>query len=74
MEKPISLLINEARKNLIDTINKQGLPLSLMELIVKDVYLDLKATSDMQTKKEISEYNNSRQEHQDDEDNDKKTV
>jgi hypothetical protein len=36
-EKPISLALKEARENLIDAVNAQGLPPTLMKYVVKEV-------------------------------------
>ena len=57
MDKPLSLIINETKQNFIKTINNAGLPLALLEMIMKDVYFDLKNASDIQAKKELEEYN-----------------
>lgn len=38
MNKPISIIINETRNNLANTINTSGLHPTLLQLIVKDVF------------------------------------
>ena len=38
MSKPISISIKETRQGLCDVINASGLPISVIELIMSDVY------------------------------------
>ena len=38
MNKPISISIKETRQGICDVINASGLPISVIELIVSDVY------------------------------------
>ena len=38
MNKPISISIKETRQGICDVINTSGLPISVIELIVSDVY------------------------------------
>lgn len=41
MDKPISIVISEAKANIIDVINKQNLSPSILELILKSIYMDI---------------------------------
>ena len=38
MNKPISVAIKETRQGICDVINASGLPISVIELIMSDVY------------------------------------
>ena len=38
MNKPISISVKETRQGICDVINASGLPISVIELIVSDVY------------------------------------
>ena len=38
MNKPISISIKETRQGICDVINASGLPISVIELIMSDVY------------------------------------
>lgn len=38
MSKPISISIKETRQGICDVINASGLPISVIELIMSDVY------------------------------------
>lgn len=59
MDKPLSLIINETKQNMVAVINNSGLPLPLLEMLMKDIYIDIKTANDMQLKKDIEQYNNS---------------
>lgn len=41
MNKPFSLIIQETRQELIDVINNSNLHPSIMEMIIKDIYLEV---------------------------------
>ena len=41
MNKPFSLIIEETKQELIDVINNSNLHPSIMEMIVKDIYLEV---------------------------------
>lgn len=41
MEKPISLIIEETKQSLTDTINTCRLHPAIVEMIVKDIYLEV---------------------------------
>ena len=56
MEKPISIMIDETKTNLISTINNSGLPFWLLEPIVKNVYQEIKTLSDNQLRADQQAY------------------
>ena len=41
MEKPISLVIEETKQSLIETVNNCRLHPSIIEMIVKDIYIEI---------------------------------
>ncbi len=59
MEKPITLLISETRKKMISTVNDSGLPLFLLDSILKDLYGEIHALSVQQEERERKEYEQS---------------
>lgn len=56
MEKPIALIINELKQNIVKEINKTQLPLVVIEPIVKNIYEELKQITEEQSKREIEAY------------------
>lgn len=58
MEKPASLLIQEARNNIINILNESKLHPSILELIMKDIMNDVINASTRIKNKELEEYNN----------------
>lgn len=57
MNKPISMVINETRISLADICNESGLPVCILEPIVKDLYEEIKYVSSMQLKQDTEAYN-----------------
>ena len=41
MEKPITMVINETRESLIKTINESNIPPFIMEMMLKDIYMEV---------------------------------
>lgn len=58
MDKPISIIISEARANIIDTINKQNLSPSIMELIIKSICMDISEMRQQELLADKKKYNN----------------
>ena len=56
MDKPVSMLIEETQKSLTDIINKCRLHPSIVEMIVKDIYLELCQFNAVNTMKEKEQY------------------
>lgn len=56
MNKPISMVINETKTNLLQICNESGLPACILELIVKDLYEDVNRVSENQLKKDEESY------------------
>lgn len=56
MEKPISMIIEETRKELINTINACGLHPSIMEMILKEIYQTYVEVKNNIEKQEMEKY------------------
>ena len=56
MNKPISMIINETKDNIISVISDSKLPACILELILKDLYKEIKDLSDKQLKMDQQEY------------------
>lgn len=41
MDKPLSLVLEDTRVALVDCINQSGLSATLLEPIIKDIYLEI---------------------------------
>lgn len=53
MNKPISISIKETRRGICDVINASGLPISVIELIVSDVYGEVQLVSRKQYEQDV---------------------
>lgn len=56
MEKTIGINMNETKMALIKACNESGLPLCILELIVKDIYEEIRMMSGQQLQNEAAEY------------------
>lgn len=56
MNKPFSLIIEETKQELIDVINNSNLHPSIMEMIVKDIYLEVNRLNVETTKNEKEQF------------------
>lgn len=56
IEKPITVVRQEFIDGLVDYINNSGLPLFIIEPILKDIYMEVKAMSQNQYELEKSQY------------------
>jgi hypothetical protein len=54
----INLAVDELRNKLVKNINESGLPLSIVEMIMKDLYLQVAEATAAQIKKEKEELQN----------------
>ena len=61
MNKPISMVINETRISLANICNESGLPVCVLEPIVKDLYEEIKYVSSMQLKQDTETYNKAKE-------------
>ena len=53
MNRPISIAIKETRQEICDVINASGLPISVIELIMSDVYGEVQLVSRKQYEQDI---------------------
>lgn len=56
MEKPISLIIDETKQSLIETINGCKLHPSIIEMVIKDIYVEVSNLSSTVATKEKEQY------------------
>lgn len=56
MDKPISIVIDETRKSIVDIINKSKLHPSIIEIILKGIYLETNILSNEVLQKEKALY------------------
>ena len=56
MNKPFSLIIQETKQELIDVINNSNLHPSVIEMIVKDIYLEVNRLNAETIKKEKEQF------------------
>ena len=57
-DKPISLVIDDFRKNLASVVNNSGLPLCISELIIKELYDEARELSKQQLLMDKEQYKN----------------
>ena len=61
MNKPISLIIEDARQTIVQAINSTDLPPVLLESIIKDIYNEIRQLELEQYKSDKAEYERSLQ-------------
>lgn len=57
IQKPISMIKNELTEQFVNSINNSGLPLCIIQLVIKDLYNDISKLAAEQEKQEILNYN-----------------
>lgn len=62
MNKPITMIRAEFIQNLVDSINSSELPLFVIESILRDTYLEVKAAAQKQYETDATKYEQSMQE------------
>ena len=65
MEKPITMQIDELKKDLAGVINNSKLPIVLLDFILKDMYTEVHSVYQLQLEKDIENYNASLEEETD---------
>lgn len=55
-KKPMSILLNEFKANIINNVNKAGLPLYLLYPILKDILNDVASIASQQEEQEKTQY------------------
>ena len=61
MDKPISIILTEAKQKIAETINNTGLHPMLLEPILKEFYIEIQQAAIQQYKNEKAEYEKSLQ-------------
>jgi hypothetical protein len=56
--KSIAMTINETRLSLIDVCNKSGLPACILEMMLDDLYAEVKHLAQIQLKQDEERYKN----------------
>lgn len=56
MDKPVSMIIEETKTSLVDIINNCKLHLSVVEMIVKDIYMEVHQLNTANAAKEKEQY------------------
>lgn len=56
-KKPLSVARNDLMNNMVDAINNSYLPIMIVEYVVKDLYMEVRAMAQKQYDKEQEEYN-----------------
>ena len=64
MNKPVSILVEELKQNLIQVINNSGLHISIASLVYDQVGLGLRETSAQVLKQEAVEYKQTKEKEQ----------
>lgn len=57
MEKPVSVIISEAKKEIVDVINNVQIHPAILEMIMKDLYREVQALARQQAETETAQYN-----------------
>lgn len=61
-QKPISIMINDFKQDLMNYISNAGLPPAIIEPIVKDIYQQIVEISKQELERDMIEYQKSQQE------------
>lgn len=56
MEIPCSVLINETKNNIVNVINTSGLHLSILQYLIKDIYVEVNNAANELANKEKATY------------------
>lgn len=59
MEKPISIILAEAKMNILNVVNDSNLHPCILLSIIKDIYEEVERTARLQYNKEKQEYESS---------------
>lgn len=62
MEKPVSLVLNDLKQEIVDSINKTNLPLCIVEPVLKDLYAEIATLAKQQLAKDKEEFEFSQKE------------
>ncbi len=59
MEKPVTIQIDELKKDLVEIFNSSNLPVFILEFILKDIYTEIHSVCQLQLEKDTKAYNES---------------
>ena len=57
LTKPISLAIDDAKNSIIQAINNTHLHITLVEMIMKELYMEVQEQAKLTKERELNEYN-----------------
>lgn len=60
--KPISIIIKEVKESIIQDLNESQLPVGVIEMIMKELYLEIQMLAEQQLQEDLLQYNNQEQE------------
>ena len=61
INKPISLLIEDGKNEIIKAINETNLPATILELIIKDIYIEIQKLKERELIQAQQEYQNQKE-------------
>ena len=67
MNVPISVAVNETKNHIVSEINNSGLPLCVLESMLKSIYLEVSDLARKELEKDIEKMNKQEQEEKKDE-------
>ena len=59
MEKPVTIQIDELKKDLVGVVNNSNLPAFMLDFILKDIYTEIHSVCQLQLEKDTKDYNDS---------------
>lgn len=57
MDKTVNVIIEETKIKIAQAVQESGLPVSVLDMILKDLYMEIHALASDVVKKEMQEYN-----------------
>lgn len=58
MDKTVNIIIEETKLKIAQAVQDSGLPVSVLDMILKDLYVEIHTLAMDVTKKEMQEYKN----------------
>lgn len=56
IQKPVSMVIDETREKFVKAINESNLHMTILEMIVKELYLEIRTQAELVSANEKAEY------------------
>jgi len=57
MNKPLSMIINDTKKKIVDTCNESQLPISILDSIIQNIYMEIHLVAEKQVAEDEYFYN-----------------